>query len=66
MANLLDRVMILNQERSATNKSSLSTSHFRPCHTHEYGDLDMVLDMELAVAQLDHVQVHAQDLCCSL
>ena len=39
---------------------------FRPCHIHECGDLDMELDMDLAVAQLDHVQVHAQDLCRSL
>ena len=56
MANLLDRVLVLNQEGSAINKS-----YFTPCHTHECGDLDMVLDMELAVAQLDHVKVHAQD-----
>ena len=30
------------------------------------GDLDMELDMDLAVAQLEHVQVHAQDPCRSL
>ena len=66
MVNLLDRELVLNQEGSATNKSSRSISHIRPCHTHECGDLDMELDMELAVTQLDHVQVHAQDLCRSL
>ena len=59
---------LLYQWRFQAGKGLLLTrvlrlvSHLRPCHTHECGDLDM----DLAVAQLDHVQVHAQDLCRSL
>ena len=46
----------LNCEGSANNKSSLSSSPFRHCPIHEFGDLDM----PLAVAQVGHVQEHPQ------
>ena len=52
-----DRVVDSNHEGSASNKSSPSGSHSRPCLIHECGDLDM----PLAVAQLGHVQLHALD-----
>ena len=48
----------LNWEGSVTNMSSPSSSPSRHCLIHEFGDLDMIL----AVAQLDHVQEHPQEL----